>query len=601
MSIKVLSPEVAANIAAGEVVERPASIVKELIENSLDAGASDLKIEVDNGGLTSIQVTDNGLGIQRGDTDKLFLRHATSKLMSVEDLQVVKTLGFRGEALYSIGAVARVSIWTKSFGEEIGSFITIDKDALINRVGWGGPQGTTVKIEDLFRHIPARRKFLKSEKSELGRIQSVIVPYVLANPSVRFEFKVDGRARLVALGSGDHRGATASVYGPTIAQDLLEIGPNPEDNLEGIQNVSGLIGSPRVHRGTRSYISFFVNGRPVQSRKLGYAVIEAYKGFLPIGRFPFAIVFIGLKWDQIDVNVHPAKAEVRFQDEDQIFRLVQQAVRRTLIDETPIPGIEIRQPKSLSGLSADGLRSRTLFGSQWPRSGPSARKSFEPVSDRSESNLDQLQNNSKTSHQLSSRLLPGTPIQVLPVLRVVGQVHETYIVAEGPNGIYLIDQHAAHERVLYTAIIASTDGQRLEPQGLLEPSLVELSVEQEVIVTDRTAELDKYGWVFEEFGHKSYILRAIPVSLGTQDPARSFTDFLDGIMGISSVNSWHHRIAATIACHGSVRAGMSMGQQEMIALIDALSHVDQPHTCPHGRPSIIQLDQRDLEKEFRRI
>ena len=578
MPIRVLALDVAARIAAGEVVERPASAVKELVENALDAGATAVTVEVQGGGLESILVSDNGEGIAWPDTEHLFQRHATSKLRSSEELEAITTLGFRGEALHSLAAVAWVSLLTRHRDEVQGTYVETRQGRALRREPRGAPVGTTVTVRHLFREVPARRKFLRSPQAELARVQSVISLYALTYPHARFTLRADGRNAFVSPGTGVLQDAAAAVYGASLAKPLLEVSYEAEEGLR----VVGLISPPSLHRANRSYISLFVNSRPVQSRSLTFAVVEAYQGFLPVGRSPVAILSITLPPGDVDVNVHPAKAEVRFREERLVFSALQRAVRETLVSQSPVPQLDPQL------LTAPGMaRSATSPGTLGPLLMPDSRSAQGPLTP-------------SRSKEEEPSALTWTPARALPALRVVGQVQETYIVAEGPDGMYLIDQHAAHECVLYERVMGAAARRDPQAQGLLEPVVVELSPPQIDVVQAQGELLERYGWQLESFGENSCLVRGMPSVLTSKGPLRSLVDLLDGLLAEEARGSWEEQVAATVACHGSVRAGMSLTVPEMVEMVHLLERAQEPHTCPHGRPTMVHLSASHLEREFRR-
>ncbi|MBI2914097.1 MAG: DNA mismatch repair endonuclease MutL, partial [Chloroflexi bacterium] len=439
MTIRVLPPEVAARIAAGEVVERPASVVKELVENALDAGASRISIEVAGGGIDSIRVTDDGCGIGPEELELAFARHATSKLDQSDDLSRILTLGFRGEALPSIAAVAEVEMLSRPPGAEAAAYRRLAPEAPPQGGSRGAPVGTSVTVRRLFARQPARRKFLRSPASETNALTAVVTHYALAYPEVRFSLSLDGRQTLSTPGSGDRRDAVAAVYGAELAAAMLPVGagrgntgplaeacPEPVERVGGLISVEGLIAPPHISRAGRGYVSLFVNRRWIQSRRLTYAVEEAYQGMLMSGRHPVAVLHLRVPYEDVDVNVHPTKAEVRFRDESAVFAAVQRAVRPALTEGSPVP--------RASGVAAPPLTlaPQATTPPLWQHAVSLARRD--------------------TGHETrdtSGQRQPPTPAQALPVLRVIGQFGSTYVIAEGPDGMYLIDQHAAHERVLY--------------------------------------------------------------------------------------------------------------------------------------------------------
>ena len=568
MPIQVLAPEVAARIAAGEVVERPASVVKELVENALDGGATTVSVEVETGGLDLVRVTDDGSGIAAEDTAHLFQRHATSKLQAAEDLFGVRTMGFRGEALYSLGAAAWVTLLTRRREENVGVYLEARNGQAVRREPRGAPAGTTVTVRHLFRELPARRKFLRSPQAELGRVQTVVVAYALAFPEVRFTLRADRRQVLTSAGSGELADAALAVYGSQTAPFLLLV-----EGGDGAIEVDGLISPPDVHRANRSYISLYVNRRPIQSRSLVHAVAEAYRGLLPVGRYPLAVLRIRMPPEELDVNVHPAKAEVRFRQENAVYGALQRTVRQALVTLAPVPTLDIT-----SALPED----RPAFSVPYVnRAGP--RRPSEP------------------SRPADDGPPPSQPsLQVLPRLRAVGQVQETYIVAEGPDGLYLIDQHAAHECVLYEQIREAALLQAPKSQGLLTPATVELTPQQEEAAHTQRDLLAQYGWQIEPFGERTVLLRAVPAILTKKEPAQALWDLLDTSLAETSIPTWEERVAATVACHAAVRAGMGLTLLEMTGVVELLQGLKQPHTCPHGRPTMLHLSASSLERGFRR-
>ncbi len=596
MPIRVLPHEVAARIAAGEVVERPASAVKELVENALDAGATTVRVEVKEGGLDGVRVVDNGCGISSADVASLFQRHATSKLTAAEDLQSIETLGFRGEALYSLAAVAMVSVLTRTPDSDAATFVEAANGRILRQEPRGGPVGTTVAVEELFDQVPARKKFLRSPRSELSRVNAVITNYALAYPDVRFTLTADGRTPFTSPGGGDLREAAAAVYGREAAQAFLAV-ESPESNNIG---VTGLISPPESTRANRSGVTLFVNRRPVQSRALTFAVSEAYHGLLPSDRYPVAFLLIDVPPQDVDVNVHPTKAEVRFRREGDVFAALQKAVRETVIAVAPVPEI-----------ASSAVAPTSTAATPWTPSGGSASLSTGPLTTapREPEPPPQTQFGlpamppavePATAAPPPRQEQPVSMLETLPALRVLGQTQETYIVAEGPDGLYLIDQHAAHECVVYERLRNAAQREAPEVQGLLEPTAVTLSASHEETVHDHPDVLAQYGWLLEPFGDRACLLRGVPAVLSRRDPARAFLDMLEAAAAAAEFSTWEDRIAATVACHGSVRAGQSLTREEMVEMVRLLERTQQPHTCPHGRPTMLHLSANNLEREFGR-
>ncbi len=571
MPIRLLSPDVASKIAAGEVVERPASVVKELLENSIDSGATEIRIQVQGGGVRFIQVSDNGSGIPAEEVDLALQRHATSKIASAADLEAISTLGFRGEALPSIAAVAELSILTRTADNPVGTYRHLRDGATIQQASRGCPVGTTVTVRNLFRNVPARLKFLRSTATEGERIVTLVSNYALAYPEVKFSLTMDSRHALDTPGTGLLKDALVKIYGVETAEAMLEIVPG--EAAEAFSPaIKGYISPPNLSRANRSYIVFFVNRRWVQSRLLTYALEQAYQGFLMVGRHPIAILDITLPHSELDVNVHPAKSEVRFRNEGTLFSALQKAVRETLLKTSPIPswqGADVTLPPAWGGprASVPSLSSRqTTSGAFLSSEGQS----------------------------------PVLPVKALPILRVVGQIGSTYMVAEGPDGLYLIDQHAAHERVLYERLTTLHKEQTPETQGLLEPVVVELTPAQEALLHPHLPFLSRYGFSLEPFGERSYLIRSMPLPLTSKAPAQALREFLDATLGEGAGNNQQEKLIITLACHSAVRAGDPLSQQEMESLVRQLEETVHPNNCPHGRPTMIHLSSGQLERQFGR-
>ncbi len=602
MPIRVLPHEVAARIAAGEVVERPASAVKELVENALDAGATAVRVEVTAGGLEGVRVVDNGCGIPAADVASLFQRHATSKLTDAEDLQSIGTLGFRGEALYSLAAVALVSLLTRTPDSDAATYVEAANGRILRQEPRGGPVGTTVSVEGLFDQVPARKKFLRSPRSELSRVNAVVTNYTLAYPEVRFTFVADGRTPSTSPGGGDLREAASSVFGREAAQSFLSVDAPP---MHGV-GVTGLVSPPESTRANRSGITLFVNRRPVQHRSLTYAVTEAYHGLVPSDRFPTAVLLIDVPPEDVDVNVHPTKAEVRFRREGDVFSAVQRAVRETVIAVAPVPEIAASSVVTAPPSSGFGLMTTAPRAPEPPAETQYGLPAMPPVEDPAA--LPSLWLPAASEDERVAVAPPDgrdpqpprTMAETLPALRVLGQTQETYIVAEGPDGLYLIDQHAAHECVVYERLRLAAHRNAPEVQGLLEPAAVTLAPHHEETVHDHPGELERYGWLLEPFGDRTCLLRGVPAVLSGRDPARAFLDMLEQASAAAEFSTWEERISATVACHGSVRAGKTLSREEMVELVRMLERTQQPHTCPHGRPTMLHLSAGNLEREFGR-
>jgi len=541
MPIKVLSPDLAAKIAAGEVVERPASVIKELVENSIDAGASQITVEIKSGGVELLKVIDDGHGIPPEEVAVAFQRHATSKIDSQEQLDAIATMGFRGEALPSIAAVSRTVLTTRQPLEPGGFRMELLWGELVSSGSQGSPPGTTVEVFDLFGNLPARRKFLRSASAETSRIQELVSRYALVFPGIRFQLVVDGRTSFTSPGNGVPREALLAVYGPQAATGMLEV--HSEDSASGYQ-VDGFASAPSLTRANRTYMTFFVNRRWVQSRMLSFAVEEAYTGLLQVRRYPLASLNISIPYEDVDVNAHPAKREVRFRDESRVFSTVQRAVRAVLVADSPVPSLASPSP-DYAEPAASSFFPRSAFGGVRHGGGMSDFSGSAPAD-------------------------AAVSRQPAPPLKVVGQLKLTYIVAEGSEGMFLVDQHAAHERVLFDRICQKTSEQEPQSQPLLEPVSVELTPGQGDTLRTNLEALENYGFQLEPFGDGSYLLRAVPAIFGEGDPAKALLDVLDMTAFEGLVRQKEDVMAASIACHGAIRAGKSLTEPEMVALLEQL-------------------------------
>ncbi|MDX1686392.1 MAG: DNA mismatch repair endonuclease MutL [Candidatus Promineifilaceae bacterium] len=594
MPIQILPDQLASQIAAGEVVERPASVVKELVENALDAGATTVNVDVRNGGRDLIQVADDGAGIPASEVETAFLRHATSKLEAAGDLAAIGTLGFRGEALAAIAAVSRVTLITRTGDRPAGTRLVLEGGEKRSRDKVGAPQGTVIAVENLFYNVPARRKFLKSVNTEKRQIDEFVTRYALAYPNVRFRLTHDGRVSFQSNGTGNLRDVLISVYGVDVARELLEIGehgrrPGQERSI----SVDGFVGPPSLHRSNRNQIALFVNGRWIKDNRLTYAVIQAYHTLLPTGRYPIAVVFLTMPLEQVDVNVHPAKTEVRFRDGGAAFGAVQRAVRQTLVAESPVRGVAMgaSRPSTASGWRGsldDGAFSRQegdsvqgnldLSWSPTPPAagGPSAGEDVERDS-----------------------ALAG---ERLPIMRVVGQVGASYIIAEGPDGVYLIDQHAAHERILYEKFMGARAQNGVASQGLVTSATVQLTPDQATLLGDHLDLLNRIGFQVEAFGPNAFVVRAVPALLSRLDPAAALVAVVEDLEAERDPlqGEIEAQIILRVCKTAAVKAGQSLSLPEMEAMIHQLEACQSPLTCPHGRPTLIHLSAAQLAKQFGR-
>ena len=655
--IAELPPAVADAIAAGEVIERPASAIKELLENACDAGARRIEVEVEGAGLSRIRVRDDGLGMTPAELPIAFRRHATSKLRELEDLAALHSYGFRGEALPSLAAVAALECTSRPAAERLGARLRIgagiEPGAPPGTEPVGAPPGTTIELRDLFARQPARLRFLPGPRSERAAIARVCGDTALARPEIALRLRLEGRELLATPGlppgredeaarTGSRRAALAQIWGPETAAAALPFAAERELEAGGVLRVSGLAAPPPHGRARRDGLRLFVNGRPITPGALAHAVEGAYAELLPRGRRPLAAVFIEAPPWRVDANVHPAKATVKLADERALFSLLQRSLREALLGRpalggrapqgaeeampgdaaqgTPEGAAQMARPPDFlrrdlvapdrgapGGDEADGRwrrlqRLRALGGEAPPGeagAAPDAPQLDWPQSDRPMPD--------PTAGR--ERALPG-----LPLLRLVGQLRATFLVAEGPEGMLLVDQHAAHERVVYERLLARRGAATPEQQALLEPVLVELGAAQAAALAGHDAALAALGFTLEPFGERALRVRALPLALlgggplagaaGTGSGARvraALESILDDLADPDAVRGGQHDpVAASAACHGSVRAGMTLAPSEMAALLRDLEACRNPHTCPHGRPTFVGFPAADLERQFGR-
>ncbi|HNT75041.1 MAG TPA: DNA mismatch repair endonuclease MutL [Anaerolineae bacterium] len=592
MTIRLLPESVAARIAAGEVVERPASVVKELVENSLDAGATRIDVATRGGGRDLIQVRDNGMGIPPAELELAFRRHATSKLETAADLEHILTLGFRGEALASIASVSRVTCTTRHTDAEVGLRLRLEGGEIVARTPVGHPPGTELLIEDLFYNVPARRKFLRSERTERHHTDAFLTRYAIAYPHIAFTVMHDDTEILRTTGAGATREALIQVYGMDLGSHLLEI--PPELTQEQSVQVRGFVGPTSAHRADRGYITIFINGRWVQDLRLTYAIIQAYHTLLPVKRFPIAFVSVVLPPEEVDVNVHPAKTEVRFRDADAVFRAVQRATRMTVTDAAPVAAAWQVAVSAPPPVDAGETRARLAALTPTPIqiSLPSTPATFP----------DEAPPLTATPQQPAPPTRPSASPATLPPLRVIGQASTMFIIAEGPDGLYLIDQHAAHERVLYEQMLAQWTQGGIPSQPLLEPQAVTLPLDEAAWLEEQLPRLATLGLEVEPFGPGVFLVRATPAALKTLALGDLLSDIACGAqdrtpLDIALEEAMIRRICKRIA----VKAGQALSHEEMTQLIQHLERTQNPRTCPHGRPTILQISVEQLARQFGRL
>lgn len=574
MPIQVLPDEVASAIAAGEVVERPSSVVKELVENSLDADASRVDIEIAEGGKTFIQVADDGQGIPPDQIELALARYATSKLSQASDLFDIQTLGFRGEALSSIAAVSRLELKSAVAEQGMGRRLSVEGGETRSLEPIGAPAGTVVTVRDLFYNVPARRSFLKSDTTERRRISDFVTRYALAYPHVRFRLSQDGRLRFQTSGSGDRREVLAEVFGLDRSQQMIAL----SEGGSGPIAVTGFISPPSVNRSNRRELTFFVNGRWVQDASLSAAVLQAYHGLLMVGRYPMAVLFLKMPPEAVDVNVHPAKAEVRFREPRSVFSVVQRTVRATLLRQAPPPSVDLDRSWQSAGGAPETARA---IDPSWQLAGEFARQESDG----------------------GPTLIPAARRATdVPLLRTVGQVGQAYLVAEGPDGVYLIDQHAAHERILFERFMDAHQNGEIESQGLLEPVTVELDPAEAELLEERLPALTALGFEVEPFGQRAFRVRSVPAMLTRLPPERALRSVVEDFEEDEApLQGQVEAIIAARVCKGAaIKAGQVLSLEEQRTLVRDLEDCRAPRSCPHGRPTMIHLSVQSLERQFGR-
>ena len=547
--IQKLPPDVADAIAAGEVIERPASVVKELVENALDAGARRINIDVRGAGKTSIRVSDDGAGIPGEELEIAFLRHTTSKLSRLADLATIQSFGFRGEALASIAAVSDVEC---SSG---GSKLRIRAGEILEQGSGPLLPGVVIEIRDLFTNVPARLKFLKSDATEMAAIKEVVSAFALLHPHVRFHLTIDSRALLSSGGDGDRRRAIAAVFGAPVAAEMLD--------MIGMPLVAGMVSQPRVSRGNRDGMVLAVNGRPVTARSLIYALEECYQGRLERGRHPIAVIDVGIDPELVDVNVHPAKKEVRFRDEGAVFAALQKGVRSALDGSDPF------RYRPLEVAAAAAVMAIT-------------EAAIPPV------------HHAQTA--LADPVANGAPAAVL---RPIGQAGPGYLIAEGPHGLVLVDQHAAHERVIYNRLLSRLSEGRGASQPLLIPQAIDVDPALIAAASDHREQLADMGLEYEEFGPRSLRVTAVPLELPAGRATAAIQETLAALAekrGEGAV----HAAASALACHSAVRFGDVLDIAEQRRLLADLEATEESITCPHGRPTRLLVEWQELTRHFRR-
>ncbi len=621
--IQVLDKHTAELIAAGEVVERPASVVKELVENAIDAGATAITVEIKNGGISYIGITDNGCGFAREDVPTAFLRHATSKIRAEEDLNTISTLGFRGEALASVAAVARVELVTRTEDELAGTRYVIEGGEEVELTDVGCPRGSTICVRDLFYNVPARMKFLKKDVGEANAVAGVVDRLALSHPEISFRFIREGRDELLTPGNGDLYACISAVLGREFAKTLIAV----EYDLGGV-HVHGYTCRPEGARANRTMQHFFINGRYVKTRTAMAAIEQAYKGSIMVGKFPTCVLCVDMPPETVDANVHPAKIEVRFVNEKPVFDAVYHAVRSALEGNSaprqaalPTPVVQPPKPQYVTPTPAREIARRVIEAppAPSPMPTPSVMRP-KPIAQRQPMAMRDSASVARTLFDASAKkdVLTSPPIAVskpdpapTPVqqtiepeqpepIRLLGEALHTYIIAEWRGSVYFIDKHAAHERILYNQLKeTASEGSQL----LLSPLSVSLSREEYGALTEADEQLKQAGFELEDFGGNTLLVRAVPMMLSDGNVTESLHEIAGGLLsGKREITTerldW---IYHSVACRAAVKAGDGTTPQELLQLAQRVLYNEDIRTCPHGRPVCFELTAREIEKQFGRI
>jgi len=579
--ILLLPEEVSSKIAAGEVIERPSSIVKELLENSIDANSNSISLEIVAGGITSIYISDDGNGIPKDQINLAFQRFATSKVGNLNDLNSITTLGFRGEALPSIAAIANIHMTTQTQNEQFGHQVISTPNKPLEITPHGTSFGTSIKVSHIFENFPARKKFLRSTRSEAAKIYNICAQYAISFPNIRLKLIADSKTILATSGSDNLLDTIYEVYGKELQGKTITIDSASTYSNEEIKIV-GILGAPPLHKGSSKLIQTFVNNRSVENRMLSYAIRETYTDFLPHKRFPVAIINISIPPDQVDVNVHPTKSIVKFLDEGKIFSTIQKTIRTTLTEQMPIPDLS---GKSVNINSFDNqiIVNTKEQDNQNRFSIPSAN-----ISNQLPIDINKKKHPDITQKEIFDSLYP------------IGQIKKTYIIAEGSDAIYIIDQHAAHERILFEDILGKINQGITPKQSLIEPLIISPSPAYIDIIEKHMDTIQKIGFEISHFGSSSYLLQAIPPTMSKHNLESGFLKMIESIQKSPENSPITNQFVSSIACHSAIKSGDKIHTTQITKLINDLSECKNFHTCPHGRPTIFQLTTDQLEKEFAR-
>ena len=609
--IRLLDSETIDKIAAGEVVERPVNVVKELLENAIDGHSTILNIEIKNGGTELIRVTDNGDGILNNQVKTAFLRHATSKLINIDDLESLASLGFRGEALSSISAVSKTEMITKPESSLLGTRICVEGGKITEFSEIGAPKGTTVIVRQLFYNTPARKKFLKSASVEGAKIEEVVERIALSHPEISFSFTLNGRLKFQTSGNGSVKDVIFRIFGREIYERLLEIDYQNFDN-----KITGFVARPEYNLGTREQEIFFVNERLVSSKELSVAVEMGYKGYLMQHRFPFSVIFVDTDPSLLDVNVHPQKAEIRFSNIIEVSKDIEKAVSEALHEPELIPVVLVDEPKKISyddlltdesaedvSIAKEPVPEPVIRPSR-PETAPlpfEIKRVTEDMEKQREEVIPEETLTYKQQDLFEERLIDDAPLKEY---RIIGQVFKTYWLITLNDNLYIVDQHAAHEKVNYENFLkAYLSDTSVSSQMLNPPVVITLTPGQEIVLKENYDLFFKIGYEIEAFGERSYAIRGIPFELYGYDQKELFMSLMDEISVKDRVCTPELILQklASMSCKAAIKGGMEVSYEEMAGLMKQLMSLENPYHCPHGRPVFILITKNDLEKKFKRI
>lgn len=615
-NIAILNQETIDKIAAGEVVERPCSVVKELVENAIDAGSTAITVEIKEGGISFIRITDNGCGIERDQVAVAFYRHSTSKIRSAEDLLTVKSLGFRGEALSSISAVARVELITKTYDELTGTRYVIEGSKELSNEEIGAPDGTTFIVKDLFYNVPARRKFLKTAQTEGSYISDMVEKLALSHPDISFKFINNNQTKLHTSGNGNRKDIIYHIFGREISSSLLEVKHECE-----YFKVEGFIGKPVITRGNRNYENYFINGRYVKSNILSRAIEEAYKSFLMQHQYPFTVLYFTF-FSELDVNVHPTKMELRFDNNNEIYVELCDTIYAILshkemipevpVDSTPAPKKIVHEykepiPEPFEKRRINEVRaaeSRSVYG-QSVTSAVKDYSAIEPAAKTPETSTayEPAQAVTGTQQTLGDYDKVFLTESAKKQFSIIGQLFKTYWLIEFEDKLYIIDQHAAHEKVLYEKTMARLANKDFTSQRISPPIVMTLDARECEMLEKYRPQIEQFGYEVEHFGGKEYMISAIPDNLFNIDMKDLFIEMLDDFSnatGRQTPDIITEKVAS-MSCKAAVKGNDKLTLPEINKLIDELLSLDNPYNCPHGRPTIISMSKYEIEKKFKRI